>query len=72
MNLLLQSSSSSRSDLLVLDVEDFAFTPDVYFPLEILETVLTELFKLSALLSFANLLLILSSWSILVSKLSVT
>lgn len=73
MNLLLHSNSSSRSlffpfpcTVLLLLIED------EYLLLDILEIVLIELFRLSPLFSFANRLFIRSSWSIRVSKLSVT
>lgn len=45
---------------------------DEYLLLDMLDIVLMELLRLSPLFSFANRLFILSSWSMRVSKLSVT
>lgn len=73
INLLLQRSSSSRSSLFVFPCKDgLLLIDDEYLLPDILDTVLMELFRLSPLFSFASRLFILSNWSILVSKLSVT
>lgn len=61
INLLLQRSSSSRSSLFVLPCKDDLLLTEEYLLLDILDTVLIELFKLSPLFNFANRLFILSN-----------
>lgn len=73
INLLLHRSSSSRSLFFPLPCTVvLLLIEDEYLLLDILEIVLIELFRLSPLFSFASRLFIRSSWSMRVSKLSVT